>query len=845
MRARVRDFDWGATPLGQMSSWSPSLRTSAGIVLALDYPAIVLWGRELVQLYNDAYAPILGVKHPAALGMRTRDCWPEAWDFNEPIYGRVFRGETVTFSEQLYRLRRRGPDEPAEDVYLDISYVPVTGDDGDVGGVFITMFDVTDQVIGRKVAAERDEFAEQAVRAGERAARILDQMADAHLTMDDAFRIVTANRSAERLLGTSRHELLGRTHWELFPDSVDAEAGRAYRRIVAGSTEEHVHQHYVGEEHDVHLEIDAYRTDEGGVAVFWRDVSMRVRHEVALEKANAEREQRIRELADQALELEITNEQLQEQATELEAQTEELQDRTDEAEQLRFVAESALKDADSSRRRTVDVFESITDPFFIVDRDWNFTYINPAAAGVVGRARGGLIGKNLWEEFREAVGTDYYENAMRAVRERRAVDFEAYYPAPLDIWTAMRIYPLGSAEHPDGVAVYYQNISPRKRAEAALRASEAALRDVFEQAPVAVAVMKGPDHVYSVASPRYVESVGRRAIIGLSVRDAFPELAGSPQFEIMDRVYRTGEPFFAAEQRVKLNGADGTPREHYFNVGYQPLRDGEGTVYGIASVAVDVTPQVQARIETERAREESERARQAAEAANAAKSQFLATMSHELRTPLNAIAGYAELLQLGLHGPVTEQQTEAIARIQRAQRHLLGLINDVLNFAKLEAGRVEYRLQDVSVRETVDELEAVIAPQIREKRIAFDREQCADGRHVIADPDKLQQILVNLLSNAVKFTPPGGSITLHCHDEGPTIAIGVEDTGIGIAADRLEDVFAPFVQIDRRLNAPHEGTGLGLAISRDLARGMNGDLTAESDVGRGSTFTLRLPNVRR
>ena len=844
MRARVRDFPWETTSLGPLSSWPASLRTATGITLASDYPAILLWGRDLVQIYNDGYAPILGVKHPAALGMRTRDCWPEAWEFNEPIYDRVLRGETVTLSEQLYRLRRRGPDEPSEDVYLDISYVPVQDDTGDVGGVFITMFDVTAQVLGRKAGAERDDYAEQAVRAGERAARILEQMGDAHLTMDAEFRILTVNSAAERLLDKSRDEMIGRTHWEVFPASLGMEAGRAYRRIVAGvSTEEHVQQHYVGEEYDVHIEIDAYRTDEGGVAIFWRDVSERVRHQAALEQANEELARRNMELADQAMELELGNQQLQEQAIEMEAQTEELRERTDDAEELRLVAEGALRDADASRRRTVDVFESITDPFFIVDRDWNFTYVNPAAEAVVGRAREGLIGKNLWTEFREAVGTAYYENAMTAVRERRAVDFEAYYPPPLDIWTAMRIYPLGTADAPDGAAVYYQNISPRKRAEAALRASEALLRDVFEQAPVAVAVMSGPEHVYTAASPRYVESVGGRELIGLRLRDAFPELAGSPFFEIMDRVYRTGEPYAAAEQRVMLAGPDGTLREQYFNIGYQPLRNGEGEVYAVASAAVDVTHQVSARSEIERAREESEEARQAAEAANAAKSQFLATMSHELRTPLNAIAGYAELLQLGLHGPVTEQQLEAIARIQRAQRHLLGLINDVLNFAKLEAGRVEYRLQDVSVRETVDELEAVIAPQIREKRLAFDREQCADGRHVIADPDKLQQILVNLLSNAVKFTAPGGSITLHCRDEGATIAIGVEDTGIGIAADRLEDVFAPFVQIDRRLNAPHEGTGLGLAISRDLARAMKGDLTVTSRVGLGSTFTLRLPNA--
>jgi signal transduction histidine kinase len=218
-------------------------------------------------------------------------------------------------------------------------------------------------------------------------------------------------------------------------------------------------------------------------------------------------------------------------------------------------------------------------------------------------------------------------------------------------------------------------------------------------------------------------------------------------------------------------------------------------------------------------------------------------MSHELRTPLNAIAGYAELLEIGIHGPMTDQQHVAIGRIQRSQRHLLGLINDVLNFAKLEAGHVAYDLTDVSLDEALAALEPLVAPQLRAKTLCFTRDACADDLAVRADADKLRQILVNLLSNAIKFTAAGGAVTLRCAVRGDVVALAVTDTGIGIASDRLEEVFAPFVQIDRRLNTPHEGTGLGLAISRDLARGMGGDLTAESAPGVGSTFTLTLPRA--
>ncbi len=198
---------------------------------------------------------------------------------------------------------------------------------------------------------------------------------------------------------------------------------------------------------------------------------------------------------------------------------------------------------------------------------------------------------------------------------------------------------------------------------------------------------------------------------------------------------------------------------------------------------------------------------------------------------------------------MTEQQREAITRIQRSQRHLLGLINEVLNFAKLAAGHVEYDITEVLVRDAFESLEPLVAPQLNAKSLNFERDACADGEEgsirVFADEDKLQQILVNLMSNAIKFTAAGGTVNLRCRHDDDRVFISVVDTGIGIAADRLDQIFSPFVQVDRRLNAPHEGTGLGLSISRNLAQAMNGDLTVESEPGAGSRFTLALPRVRR
>jgi signal transduction histidine kinase len=235
----------------------------------------------------------------------------------------------------------------------------------------------------------------------------------------------------------------------------------------------------------------------------------------------------------------------------------------------------------------------------------------------------------------------------------------------------------------------------------------------------------------------------------------------------------------------------------------------------------------------------------AAEEANRAKGQFLATMSHELRTPLNAIGGYADLMEMGLRGPVTDVQREDLARIQASQRHLLGLINEVLNYAKLETGTVQYDLVDVAVSEALASAEALVAPQAQAKGLALEVDSREEEMWVRADPEKLRQILANLLSNAVKFTPPGGEVRLWCSASGPDACFQVRDSGIGITPDKLEAIFEPFVQIRSDLTRTEEGTGLGLAISRSIAEAMDGALTVKSVPGEGSTFTLRLPLARQ
>jgi PAS domain S-box-containing protein len=249
--------------------------------------------------------------------------------------------------------------------------------------------------------------------------------------------------------------------------------------------------------------------------------------------------------------------------------------------------------------------------------------------------------------------------------------------------------------------------------------------------------------------------------------------------------------------------------------------------------------------ELEASNEELQARTTEAETANRAKADFLATMSHELRTPLNAIFGYADLLDLEIHGPVTPEQRHSLDRIKRNQRSLLALINDVLNFAKVEAGKLELEISRISVRHILTELEGVVGPQIAAKGLHYRFEKLASDLWVLGEPERVEQILLNLVTNAIKFTDPGGSIQISAADEGEVIRMRVRDSGLGIPPERLESVFDPFVQLHRAsADTEVKGVGLGLAISRNLAIAMGGELTASSIVAEGSEFVLSLPKAR-
>jgi PAS domain S-box-containing protein len=793
MRALCRAFDWSSTALGPVSGWPQSLRTAADIVLGSRNPMFLWWGPELVQLYNDAYRPSLGQdRHPRALGMRGKEFWTDIWEAIGPQIEQVMAtGEPTWHEDQYLPIERNGR---LEDVWWTYSYSPVRDESGRIAGTLVVCLETTS-----RMTAERDRarLLAETSAAEQRAARVLERVADEHLTMDADFRIRTLNASAERNLGVPRESLLGRTHWDAFPGSAGTAVEEQYRRVMTERVEAHFAHHYVGEGYDRHLEIDAYPTDDGGMAVFWREVSERVR------------------------------------------------------------TERALRESESRYRA---LFNSLDEGFCVIEVlfdergravDYRFVETNPAFVQQTGLVD--VVGKRI-NELNPRQEPYWCEIYGKVALTGEATRFEA--PAEsLNRFYDVYAFRVGRPEE-HTVAVLFADVSAartaaqeRERLVSAIEVERSRLAEVFRRAPSFIVAFRGPEQVYEFVNEAYYQLVGHREILGKPLEEALPEIRGQGFKDLLERVRATGEPWVGRETPVQLQRTPGAPIEtRYLDMVFQALTDADGTRSGVVAHGSDVTEQVLARreverllVESERARGEAEAARSDAEKASRAKGEFLAVMSHELRTPLNAIGGYAELMEMGLRGPVSPDQRIDLARIQASQRHLLGLINQVLNYTRIETGTVQYDVVSVPVSEALAEAEALVVPQVRARGLTYVLAGCDPALRARADREKLQQILLNLLTNAIKFTEPGGEVRVECVGRGDRVEIAVRDTGIGIATEKLAQVFEPFVQVDQRLTRQNEGVGLGLAISRDLARGMDGDLTAESDLGVGSTFVLTLP----
>jgi len=386
-----------------------------------------------------------------------------------------------------------------------------------------------------------------------------------------------------------------------------------------------------------------------------------------------------------------------------------------------------------------------------------------------------------------------------------------------------------------GFAKVTRDLTDRRRAEEMLRESEQRFRLLVQGVRDYAIFMLDPEG--RVASwnegAQRLKLYRADEIIGRHFSTFYPAAdvaAGKPPWEL-EVAIQDGR-FEEEGWRVRKDGT-----RFWANVLITAIYSADGTLMGFAKVTRDLTERQAAH---ERAIANARRAAEA-EAASRTKSEFLTAISHELRTPINGTIGYTELLAMGIGGAITDQQREYLNRIRTSQEHLLRIINDLLNYGRIEAGQVRYDLAAVPVHEIVDAVLPMVEPQATLKHMRIVHGPCDQNACAMVDRGKGEQIVLNLLSNAVKFTPPAGRIVVECGLTDGRASIKITDSGPGIPLERQADIFEPFVQLGRTLTSGHEGTGLGLAISRDLAHAMGGELKVMSVPGQGATFTLTLP----
>ncbi len=385
-----------------------------------------------------------------------------------------------------------------------------------------------------------------------------------------------------------------------------------------------------------------------------------------------------------------------------------------------------------------------------------------------------------------------------------------------------------------------------KKRPPAARAPRFSVQQAMRRSPLPFAITRGAEHTLAYANSafRRLVGVGAADALGAPIATVFAATEGAALSTLLDRAFRDGVELVDESIDASTERASGWQ----FTVWPVIADDGRAGALGIGiressppDAALDLQRQVAEQMLLGALRERG--LADDAEAANRAKTAFLGAMSHELRAPLNAIGGYIELLDMGLRGPVTEDQRADFARVKANQQHLALLITEVLNFAQVASGSVSYAVSDVNGCDALRHAIELIEPLIAQRGLVFDGISGDLSIVARADPEKVAQILVNLLSNAIKFTPAGGHISAECAAADDTVTLSISDTGLGIATEKLESIFEPFIQLKEGLADRESGVGLGLAISRDLARAMKGDLTVESTEGKGTRFNLSLPRA--
>ena len=583
------------------------------------------------------------------------------------------------------------------------------------------------------------------------------------------------------------------------------------------------------------------------------------------DRSNAELKQVNDDLQHQSEELELQAVELESQAAELEATSEDLKSTNDALSKTTRAAELSRDEAERARLQLEQVLENLPDAASVFDSEWNWLYVNPTATRILtelGIDARNVNGRNLWTTVPQLSGTRFESETLRVRETGKVVEYEEYL-AELDRWMENTIVPAR-----DTVLTISRDITRRKREEQGAKLLSEASRVLastleYEKTLESVARLAVGD-LADWCGVDLVDEDGKvRQVVVSHVDPAKIKWARElnklypPDYEAptgVGEVIRTGQPAIYPDISDEILVASARDANHLKLLRELQFRSaivvpmvarghtlgalslistGKGRRYGDADVVLAMELATRAGIAIDNAQ-----LYRSALAASEAKSAFLATMSHELRTPLNAIIGYQSLLKEGIEGDLNQGQLSQLTRIRASADHLLGLIDEVLTFSRVEAGKEVVQREEADLQTIVKAAVAMVTPLAESKGLAL--RSGGDDARLFTDAGKVRQILLNLLSNAVKFSDSGG-VEVRSRVEGRSVAVSIIDSGIGVAPENLERIFDPFWQVEQRSTRKVGGTGLGLSVSRSLARLIGGEILVESKFGQGSTFTLTLP----
>jgi signal transduction histidine kinase len=935
MGERIRSLDWSNTPFGSVDDWPQSLRTAIGMMLPSKAQIILFWGPELAVVYNDAYRPVFGAKHPTVLGQAGRLAWAEIWEagvhLHELLTGVVRTGEAFSAQDLLFVVERHGF---VEETYFDVSYDPVRIESGEVGGVYCIVTETTGRVVGeRRLALLRDLAARNASARSAHEACQLTMRTLATRQHDIRFALVFLDGELETCTPGGQEQYASadpslirefsmgsrRLAVGINPQRPFDERYRSFLDLVAGQLSTAISNAQAYDDERKHAEALA-EIDRAKTA-FFSNVSHEFRTPLTLmlgpvedslgdldeplPPGQRERQEMIRRNALRLLKMvnslldfsriEAHRAQAVYETTDLAAYTAELASTfrsTIEKAGLRFIVDVAPLDEQVCVDR--GMWEKIV--LNLLSNAYKFTLEGEITVAL--RAAGEIVElevrdtgsgipetelPHIFERFHRVEGTRGRTQEGTGIGLALVQELVKLHHGVISVESDPAIRP-GSAFRvriPRGSALLSSSSSGTQRTSASTAAARAYVEEARRWSGSGSDLRAGPaaegrrastgpaDAKAPRARPRVLladdNTDMREYVTRLLNHDYDVEAVGDGQAALEAVRSRRPDLILADVMMPVLDGLgllralrDDTNTRDLPIVLLSARAGEEARIEGMSSGADDylVKPfsarELLARVgahvkmaQMRRTAAERERIlRQAAEDANRIKATFLATMSHELRTPLNAIIGYADLLDAEVAGPLTDGQKLQLQRIHLASRHLLQMIEEILTFSRIEAGREEVRAEMVDVAALAWETSRLVEPLAEQKALAFRYDGPVEHLVIRTDAGKIRQILLNLLSNAIKFTERG-SILLRVVDSGREITFEIRDSGVGIAAEQLERIFEPFRQADSAGPRRHGGTGLGLTVSRELARLLGGEISVVSAPERGSAFTLRIPAVER